>query len=171
MSNFDLLKFPVFKMRPDLPEEIGYLDFLRKPVSFEAFSARKMKVSPMSPGAMELAYEENCRCRSMLPLQRFYGIMSHQAAESPVLLNEFTDGILPMRVAIDGLFRECMVRANIALGRSPDGPYAIVPNKHYQAGKANHATHFVVFDGRKGRAFVLPHEELKNINWRMYLED
>jgi hypothetical protein len=170
MSKFDFRKHPVFKLRPDLPEEIGFLDFLRKPIAFEVFASRRAIVEPLSPVAMQYAYEENCRCRALLPRQRFYGIRAYQPPEAKEVYHVFTDGIRPMPVNRDGLFFDCMVRANVALGLSPDGPYVIVPNQ-LRKGQMNEASHFIFYDAKHGRGYVAPMSEFTDINWRMRVDD
>ncbi len=163
---FEFRLYPSFQFRGDLAEEIGFADAMRSPQRFEIYAARH---SHMSPGALELAYEDNCRTRQMLQLGRFFGLHGRRSCAGDPIQCYFTDGAFGLPVPIEGLFRECMVRANAALGRLVDGPYAIIPDEADT--RVPFPQGFVFYDNKAGYGYVLPWNEYSNVNWRVRVDD
>ena len=122
---FDFSSYPAFKFRPDLAEEIGYLDALRASMLIEEFAK---SAKHLSDSALLLAYEDHCRTQNRLTPGRFFGIYGYrlEAKAEPLCYFGGDRGLL--RVEKEGLFSECMIRANVALGLSADGPYKIMPD-------------------------------------------
>jgi hypothetical protein len=150
-TNSGFSSYPAFRFRPDLAEEIGYLDALRAPMLIEEFAK---SAKHLSDSALLLAYEDHCRTQNRLPSGRFFQIFGYclQANAEPLCFFMGDGGRL--RVPKEGLFFECMVRANVALGLSADGPYKIMPEV---AGTVvRRPDRYILYDASKALGYVVP---------------
>jgi len=71
----------------------------------------------------------------------------------------FEDWDLSMTLEYDGLFKEILIRANVACGLAPDDPSPIVVSPSVRvSAEAIFPPHFVHFGAREARGSVLPWE-------------
>jgi hypothetical protein len=153
---FDFSSYPAFKFRPDLAEEIGFVDALRAPLLIEEFAK---SAKHLSDNALLLAYEDHCRAQSRLSPGRFFQMFGYclQANDEPLCFFMGDGGRL--RVPQEGLFFECMIRANVALGLSADGPYKIMPEV---AGTVvRKPDRYILYDTCKALGYVVPWDVLR----------
>ncbi len=164
---FDLKTCPQFHLRPDFAAEIGFVDFLRDPIPPEAFAARAQQKH--ARGEVELlTYDEYCAVKANTPISRWYALCA------PVSMGEknptavISDRVHNMAVDYDGLFRDMTIRVNHSLGLGPDAPCPIVvPAQAEPATMHIYPTFFVYHDSEISRAYVVPYEQLRNLDWTL----
>jgi len=108
----------------------------------------------LSDSALLQAYEDHCRTQNRLTPGRFFGIYGYrpEAKAEPLCYFGGDRGLL--RVEKEGLFSECMIRANVALGLSADGPYKIMPDV---AGNViRKPDRYILYDTCKALGYVVP---------------
>lgn len=167
----DFSIYPSFKLRSDFAEEIGFVDYIRTPISRERFFARAQARGITDPKQLESDYADHLVLRPQMPIGRFYGYYVFQNAGSSVLSPIVTDGINRLTVAYDGLFRDMVLRANAAIGLPVDIPQTpiSVPLSGKPSGDARFPTQFVYHDSHASKAWILPWTLLENrvIDWTM----
>ncbi len=163
---FDFSHYRAFKFRPDLAEEIGFVDALRAPLLIEEFAK---SAKHLSDSALLLAYEDHCRSKKLLTPGRFFGIFGYLPEPKAEPLCYFRGALGQLRVEKAGLFSECMIRANVALGLSADGPYEIIPGVA-SAGKLS-PRRAIYYDACRSLGYVVPWDHYELMYFSMQIND
>jgi hypothetical protein len=147
-----------FKLRDDFEEEIGFVDFLRTPLSPEEWDTRVARMHEKGQ-PMLLSYEEHVSAKASAPVEDRFAIFAFRPADSKVAVPIVTDFHSRLRVDFAGLFYDTLLRANIAMGRSVGGESLIAPSSLLPISNVPiYPPYFVMHDRRAALGYVIPWE-------------
>ncbi len=160
----DLKAAPRFLLRADFPEENGWLDAMRVPLSPEQFA--------QAPERHYATYEQYLERLAKSEPAPFMGYWSEFTGVRPwetrCLLR---DGVHTLVVEYEGLFADLCSRVNAALRlpaaqRCPIRPY---PKRGLPPDELNAPDYFVYHDREHSTAYVVPWKMKNNMRWLPWL--
>jgi len=146
---------PHFPLRWDLAKELCWVEFKRTPLSFADYAiwARRRAAE----GEESATYGKHVAFRKNFPIRNDYAVYAFRRPRARDPTPVFEDWDLSMTLEYDGLFREILIRANVACGLAPDDPSPIVVSPSVRvSAEAIFPPHFVHFSAKDAVAHVLP---------------
>jgi hypothetical protein len=160
----DLKDAPRFLLRADFPEENGWLDTMRVPLSPEKFAqAYERNYATYDQYLERLAKSEPA------PFMGYYA-KSYDGAP-PVLKCYLRDGMHSLEVDFEGLFDDLCGRVNAALRLPANQPCPIVPvlQQIQLLDDPHEPSHFVYHDREQSTAYVVPWKLWNSLRWLPWL--
>lgn len=155
---------PRFLLRADFPEENGWLDAMRAPLSPEKFAQ-----APERHYATYEQYLERLAKSEPAPFMGYWGEFTGvKPWETQYILR---DGVHTLVVEFEGLFTDLCSRVNAALQLTAAHRCPILPyrRRDLSPDELNAPDYFVYHDREHSTAYVVPWKMRNNMRWLPWL--